>query len=104
LKQENKLVIGLGASTKGNCLLQYANITSDLLPYIAEINSYKFGRVTPGTLIPIISEEEAAAMNPDYYFVLPWHFKQGLVKNFSKFINDGGKLIFPLPEVHVVCK
>ena len=104
LKMENKLVIGLGASTKGNCLLQYAGITNDLIPYIAEINSYKFGRVTPGTKIPIIPEKYATELKPDYYFVLPWHFKKGIIKNFSNFLEDGGKLIFPLPKLEIIGK
>jgi hypothetical protein len=69
-------VLGYGASTKGNVTLQYCGITKEMLPYIAEVNDYKFGRTTPGTKIPIISEKEAHEMNPDYFFVLPRHFRK----------------------------
>ena len=67
IKAEGKTVYGYGASTKGNILLQYCGITTDDIPAFAEVNSDKFGCVTPGTNIPIISEEEARAKNPDYF-------------------------------------
>jgi hypothetical protein len=72
------------------------------LPYIAEVNSDKFGCFTPGTLLPIISEEEAHAMHPDAFLVLPWHFRKNLIQRESGFLNSGGKLVFPLPEIEVV--
>ena len=92
-------VLGYGASTKGNVLLQFCGITSNELPYVAEVNSDKFGCFTPGTLLPIISEQEAHAMRPDAFFVLPWHFRENLIQRESWFLNSGGKLIFPLPEI-----
>ena len=75
IHNQNGLILGYGASTKGNVLLQFADITSKDIPYIGEVNTDKFGCYTPGTRIPIISEEEARKMNPDYFFVFPWHFK-----------------------------
>lgn len=93
------LVLGYGASTKGNVLLQYANIT---LPVIAEINPDKFGHVTPGTNIPIVSEAEAKAMNPDAFLVLPWHFYDGIVRRESEYLRGGGKLILPLPNPRII--
>lgn len=98
-KQEGKKVLGLGASTKGNVILQYCNITEILLPAVGEVNSDKYGCYTPGTLIPIISEEEALASNPDYLLVLPWHFKEFFISN-PKF--KGMKLVFPLPNLEIV--
>jgi len=97
-----KTILGYGASTKGNVLLQFCNITEELIPAIAEINPDKFGCFTPGTEIPIISEKEAAAMQPDYYLVLPWHFKHSIVQRERDFRLRGGKLIFPLPEIAIV--
>lgn len=67
---DGKKVIGHGASTKGNVLLQFCNLTDEHIPYIAEVNSDKLGKFTPGTMIPIISEEETKVMNPDYFFFL----------------------------------
>jgi hypothetical protein len=104
LKSENQTVLGYGASTKGNVLLQHCGITRDLLPAIAEVNKDKFGCFTPGTHIPIISESEAHAMRPDYLLVLPWHFRENILQRESAFLERGGKMIFPLPVVEVVAK
>ena len=95
-------MFGYGASTKGNVLLQFCNLTSDQIPYIAEVNKEKFGCFTPGTHIPIISEEKAKAMNPDYFLVLPWHFKNNILEREKEFLARGGKFIFPLPEIEIV--
>jgi hypothetical protein len=100
--QDGKKIIGYGASTKGNVLLQFCNITSTHIPFIAEVNSEKFGSFTPGTHIPIISESEARAMNPDYFLVLPWHFKHNILEREKEFRARGGKFIFPLPEIEIV--
>jgi hypothetical protein len=101
LNKEGKKIIGYGASTKGNVLLQFCGITNDEIPYIAEINEDKFGRLTPGTHIPIISEEEAHNMQPDYFLVLPWHFKKNILQREKDYINRGGKFIFPLPYIEI---
>lgn len=101
LKRKGRSVLGYGASTKGNVILQFCGIKSDLLPYIAEINESKFGCFTPGTHIPIISEKEAHAMKPDYLLVLPWHFKDNLMEREREYLARGGKMIFPLPRVHI---
>lgn len=102
LLDDGKTIYGYGASTKGNVLLQYCGITSNEITAIAEINEDKFGKFTPKTLIPIISEDEAISQKPDYYFVLPWHFKKGIVNREREFIENGGKLIFPLPEIQII--
>lgn len=101
-KSENKKVIGYGASTKGNVLLQFCNITKKLLPFIGEINKHKFGCFTPNTLIPIISEIEAKKMNPDYFLVLPWHLKENIIKKEKDYLKNGGTLVFPLPKLKFV--
>ena len=102
LKKEKRAVLGYGASTKGNVMLQYCGITSDLLPAIADVNEDKFGCRTPGTNIPIISESEAHAMKPDYFLVLPWHFRDNLIEREADFLARGGKMIFPLPTIETV--
>ena len=93
---------GYGASTKGNTLLQFFGIGTDLIPVIADRNSEKFGRRTPGTAIPIISEQASRAQKPDYYFVLPWHFKDSFLAREQEFCDRGGKFIFPLPVLEIV--
>ncbi len=102
LKTQGRKVLGYGASTKGNVLLQHCGITTHLLPFIAEVNSDKFGCKTPGSSIPIISEKEAHAMKPDYFLVLPWHFRENIVAREADFLARGGKLIFPLPQIEIV--
>lgn len=98
-KSEGKRVCGLGASTKGNVLLQYYGITQDLISEIGEVNSDKFGSFTPGTLIPLIPESEVLDSNPDYLVVLPWHFRA-----FFEALPSlkGRNLVFPLPNLEVV--
>jgi C-methyltransferase C-terminal domain/Putative zinc binding domain/Methyltransferase domain len=102
LVADGKRIVGYGASTKGNVLLQYCGITPRLISHVAEANSDKFGCFTPGTLIPIISEKDAKLMNPDYFFVLPWHFKHSILEREKDHIASGGKFIFPLPEIEIV--
>lgn len=102
LNADGKKVFGYGASTKGNVVLQFCRFTPREIPFVAEINPDKFGAFTPGTHIPIISDTEAARMNPDYYLVLPWHFKDGIVRREQEYLAQGGKLIFPFPEIEIV--
>ena len=102
LKKQNKKILGYGASTKGNVLLQYCGINSKILDNIAEVNKFKFNKFTPGTKIKIISEKKAKQKKPDYLLVLPWHFKDHIVKREQKFLKEGGKLIFPLPDIEII--
>jgi C-methyltransferase C-terminal domain/Putative zinc binding domain/Methyltransferase domain len=102
LNADGKKVLGYGASTKGNVVLQFCGLTVRDIPAIAEVNREKFGKVTPGTHIPIISEVDAKAMKPDYFLVLPWHFKDGILRREKEYLASGGKFIFPFPEIEIV--
>ena len=102
LVADGKKIFGYGASTKGNVTLQFCGFTEKDIPYIAEVNEEKFGHVTPGTHIPIISEKEARAMKPDYFIVLPWHFKEGILRREQEYLASGGKFIFPFPEIEII--
>ena len=102
LNSDKRKIFGYGASTKGNVVLQFCGFSEKDIPYVAEINSDKFGAFTPGTNIPIISEHEAKAMRPDYYLVLPWHFKDHIVRREQEFLSSGGKLIFAFPEIEII--
>ncbi|WP_395613886.1 class I SAM-dependent methyltransferase [Allosphingosinicella sp.] len=97
-KAEGKRVAALGASTKGNVLLQYCNVTRDLIEAVGEVNPDKFGAFTPGTNLPIIDETELLASKPDYLVVLPWHFR-GFFESQPRYA--GLSLVFPLPELSV---
>ncbi len=102
LAADGKKVFGYGASTKGNVVLQFCGFGPAEIPVIAEVNEEKFGRVTPGTHIPIVSEQEARAMKPDYFLVLPWHFKDGIMRRERDYLAAGGKFIFPFPEIEII--
>lgn len=98
-KSEGKKVSGLGASTKGNVVLQYCAITESEVQNIADVNPDKFGAYAPGCAIPIEDEKKVLAQNPDYLLVLPWHFRPFFLKNPA---FRGRNLVFPLPEIEVV--
>lgn len=99
LRDEGKVVCGLGASTKGNVLLQACDIGPDLIRAIGEVNPDKFGHMTPGTRIPIVSEAELYAMKPDVCVVLPWHFRESFLRRRKA---GDPALLFPLPKIEVV--
>jgi NDP-4-keto-2,6-dideoxyhexose 3-C-methyltransferase len=91
-----------GASTKGNTLLQYCGLNASKIVAAAERNPDKWGCRTPATGIPIISEDKARAAWPDYFLVMPWHFRSEFVEREAAFRRSGGRLVFPLPALEVV--
>lgn len=99
---KGKKVYVYGASTRGNSLLQAAGLDNTLLTAAVERNPVKFGKKIASIDLPIISEEEARAQKPDYFLVLPWFFKNEIVKREEEFVKGGGCLIFPLPELTIV--
>lgn len=102
IKKQKGLVIGLGASTKGNVLLQICGIDKKTLPYISERNDFKVGLRTLGTDILLISEEEARKMRPSCMFVIPWNFKQEIVDREKEYLQKGGKLLFIMPYPYIL--
>lgn len=102
LKKEGKTIHIYGASTKGNTILQWCGIDHRVIDYAAERNPDKYGALTLGTDIPIVSEADSRAMNPDYYLVLPWHFKEEFLERERETIEKGIGLIFPLPTIEIV--
>ena len=102
LKNDGKRILGYGASTKGNVLLQFCGFGTSEIDCIADVNVDKHGSFTPGTEIPIVSEEDARKMSPDFFLVLPWHFRDGILAREDAFRDTGGKFIFPLPEIEII--
>jgi NDP-4-keto-2,6-dideoxyhexose 3-C-methyltransferase len=90
-----------GASTKGNVLLQFCGIDHRLIKAAADRNPQKRGALTPGTNIPIVSEEQARAERPDYFLVLPWHFRDEFIAREADFLASGGHFIFPRPTLQI---
>jgi hypothetical protein len=97
-------IFGLGASTKGNVLLQWAGLNGNFINSIGDINPKKFGKLTPGSAIPIVPEEEIlkTGNKKSIALVLPWHFRSGILDRAESFLSNGGKLLFPLPNIEVV--
>ena len=102
--KEKKIVLALGASTKGNILLQHFELGKDKIPFISERNPSKVGLRYIGTDIELISEKKARSLKPKVMVVLPWYFKEEIIKREKKYIKEGGELIFPMPYPHVVTK
>ena len=104
LKKQGKRIHVYGASTKGNTILQWCGIDHRIIDVAAERNPDKYGAFTLGTEIPIVSEAESRAMNPDFYLVLPWHFKDEFIIREKEMIEKGVGFIFPLPNIEIIKK
>jgi len=101
---KGKKVYVYGASTKGNTILQFCGLDHTLITAAAERNSDKWGKKTVGTLIPIISEEQARVEKPDYFLVLPWHFLKEFREREMGYLRSGGRFIVPLPQFKVISR
>ncbi len=102
IKKNGKTIHCYGASTKGNVLLQYYNINNKMINFAAERNKNKYNLYTPGTKIKIISEILSRFYKPDYYLVLPWHFKDEILLREKDARKKGTKFIFPLPKIQII--
>lgn len=100
--KRKKRVFVYGASTKGNTMLQYFELDHSVINAAAERNPEKWGKVTVGTRIPIVSEEAARAAKPDYFLVLPWHFIEEFKAREHAYLSSTGKFIVPLPEFELI--
>jgi len=100
-RQEGKTIAGYGAPGKGNTLLNYCGIRTDFLDYTVDRNPYKQGKYLPGTHIPIFHPDKIKETKPDYVFILPWNFKEEIMKQISYVRNWGAKFVVPIPEVEV---
>lgn len=99
---KDKKIIGYGASTKGNVVLNYCNITNKIISYICDENKFKFNKFTPGTNIKIISKNKMRSLKPNYLLILIWPFRAEVINQEINFIKSGGSLIFLLPRFHIV--
>lgn len=100
-KREGKTVVGYGAPGKGNTLLNYCGIRTDFLDYTVDRNPYKQGKFLPGTHIPIYHPDKIAETKPDYVLILPWNFKDEIMKQMASIRDWGGQFVVPIPEVKV---
>ena len=102
LRREGKQVVGYGAPGKGNTLLNYCGIRTDLIDYTVDRNPYKHGRFLPGTHIPIYPPERLAETKPDYVLILPWNLKKEITAQLLYVREWGGRLVVPIPSPEVI--
>lgn len=103
IKNSGKKVFGLGAPLKGSTLLNYCDIGPDLITCLTEVNQFKIGRYSPGTHIPIVSED-SIDKHPDYYLLLSWNFVDFFIEKYKNYLNSGGMFILPHPTVRILGK
>ncbi|MDO8657183.1 MAG: class I SAM-dependent methyltransferase [Candidatus Levybacteria bacterium] len=98
LKSQKKVIAGDGAPAKGNTLLNYCQIGTDILDYIVEMSPIKHGLYTPGTHIPIFPIDKIYTDKPDFLLILPWNIKEDIMQQQMEFKQNGGKFIVPIPS------
>ncbi|MBI3557635.1 MAG: hypothetical protein HY074_15345 [Deltaproteobacteria bacterium] len=101
-KAEGKRVVGYGASAKGNVLLNFCQITPDLVEYVVDSIPYKQWRYTPGTHLPVYPEQKLEEDHPDYILLLAWNFQEEILEKQALFRKRGGRFIVAVPEVKVL--
>lgn len=104
LKNDGARITGYGAAAKGNILLNYCKIGTNILDYISDTTPFKQGLYTPGMHIPVVSEEIFHKDFPDYVLLLAWNYTNDILKKETKYIQNGGKFIIPVPEPRIVQK
>lgn len=102
LKSEGKTIAAYGASAKGSTLLNYFELGTECLDFVVDRSSYKQGRLTPGTHIPILPPEQLLAKQPDYTLLLTWNFADEILEQQREYRRRGGRFVIPIPEVRIV--
>jgi hypothetical protein len=102
VKRDNKKIVGYGAPGKGNTLLNYCGIMTDFIDFTVDRNPYKQGKFLPGSHIPIYNPDKIVHEKPDYVLILPWNFKDEIMKQLAYIRNWGGKFVLPIPEVEII--
>ena len=102
LKSNGKRIVGISAPAKGNTLLNYCKIDTQILDYVTERNPLKIGKVTPGMHIPVYSDKKMLEDQPDYALILAWNFADEIIRNNTEYKKKGGKFIIPIPNLTIV--
>lgn len=101
-REAGKQVVGYGAPAKGNTLLNYCGVRTDLLEYTVDRSPHKQGHFLPGTHIPVHAPDKIRETRPDYVLILPWNLKNEIVEQMAEVRGWGGKFVVPIPEVRVL--
>ena len=102
LHSEGKKVVGISAPARSCTVLNYCKIDFEILDYVTERNPFKIGKFTPGMHIPVYSDEKLLEDQPDYALILAWNFADEIMQNNSKYQENGGKFIIPIPKPRII--
>ncbi|MGR3174500.1 MAG: methyltransferase domain-containing protein [Candidatus Scalindua sp.] len=98
----NKLVVAYGAAAKGNTLLNYCGVKSDVIKFVVDASPYKQGKFLPGSHIPVVNENEIRKSKPDFVIILPWNIKQEIIEQLNYVKEWGAKFVVPIPKLEVL--
>jgi len=101
-KRDNKKVCAYGAAAKGNTLLNYCNVTADLLPFVVDASPHKLGKYLPGSKIPVVAEQNIKDVKPDFVIILPWNIKEEIVNQLSYIRNWNGRFVVAIPDFQII--
>ena len=102
LKSNGKKIACVGAPAKGMTLLNYNKLNNDIIEFVTEVSKLKLNKYCPGTDLKIVDDNKLIANNIDYALILPWNFKNEIMKNLKDFKKSGGRFIIPLPKIQIV--
>jgi hypothetical protein len=98
----NKLVVAYGAAAKGNTLLNYCGVKSDVIKFVVDASPYKQGKFLPGSHIPVVNENEIRKSKPDFVIILPWNIKQEIIEQLKYIKEWGGRFVIPISKLGIV--
>ncbi len=101
-KSGNKTVVGYGAAAKGNTLLNYCGVKTDLISFVVDASKYKQGKYMPGSRIPVVHEQELKELKPDFVIIFPWNIKDEIIEQLHYIKNWGGKFVIPIPKLTIL--
>jgi len=102
LKSQGKRIVGISAPAKGNTLLNYCNITPDIVDYLTEKSKLKIGLLSPGMHIPVVDDDVLKEDQPDYGMLMAWNLRTEIIKNLGSFKERGGRFLVPMPTLEIV--
>jgi hypothetical protein len=98
-KRSGKKVAAYGAAAKGNTLLNFAGVRSDLLPWVVDLNPAKLGKFLPGSRIPVVEEAMIRRERPDYILILPWNLCAEVMQQLAYVREWGAQFVTAVPRL-----
>lgn len=102
LKAEGKRIAAYGAAAKGTILLNFLDLNARIIEYAVDRNTHKQGKYMPGVRVPIADPERLRTDRPDYVMILPWNFRDEIIRQQHEFLRAGGRFVVPIPDLAIV--